>query len=318
MDVEKFGELVGASVTTGVVVTPEQVTEVLTNEELLQAVHARGLVGEATGAVATKSALDSSQEISTPEQAPLSPESLLEGFDQAYQTYSFLLDASNGARARAKGHQKPAQLEAVPADTIRADVEALLANEDLMAELQAEVDYFTANPEKDSPTPGFEIGIVPEGLTASDEQAVAEGVQAKITTEYTPYIRPEAYNDKRTPEVTGKGYRIVFFPKHYNVPKGTAQNQTNWMNGSNHHTTTTELQTATDAEALAYINGLADTGALDNPSTRFDQTYFRRSDQAPYVDRVSRVYVSDIGRLYLSRSVVHDGDSARALVVPKA
>lgn len=72
MDVEKFGELVGASVTTGVVVTPEQVTEVLTDKELLQAVRTRGLVSGATGAVATKSALDGSPETSIPEQAPLS------------------------------------------------------------------------------------------------------------------------------------------------------------------------------------------------------------------------------------------------------
>lgn len=321
MDVEKFGELVGASVATGAVIMPEQVAGVLTNEELLQAVYARGLVGEATGAVATKSALEGSPETSapeSPEQAPLSPESLLEGFDQAYQTYSFQLDVANGARAEAKGRKKPSPLEVVDVDDIRKDVEAVLANEDLLAELQAEVDYFTANPEADSPTPGFEIGIIPEGLTALDEQAIAEGVQAKITTDYSPYIRPEAYNDKRTPEVTGKGYRIVLFPKHYNMPKGTAQNQTNWMNGNNQRTTATELQTATDAEILSYIKGLADTGALDNPSTRFDQTYFRRSDQAPLDDGVSDVCVDDLGRLFLGESDVRVVYSSRALVVPKA
>jgi hypothetical protein len=319
MDAEKFGEIVGASVATGVAVTPEQVTEVLTDEELLQAVHARGLVGEATGAIATKSALDSSQEISTPEQAPLSPESLLEGFDQAYQTYSFLLDVANSYRAKVKGYNKPDQLPVVDAGDIRKDVEALLANEDLLAELQAEVDYFTANPEADSPAPGFDLVIIPEGLTTHDEQAVAEGVQAKINSYYSePYIRPEAYNDKRTPEVTGKGYRIVFFPKHYNVPKGTARNQTNWMNSNNRRTTATELQTATDAEALAYINGLADTKQLDNPSTRFDQTYFRHSDQAPFDDYVSCVSISGNGRLFLGWSFVHYVDSTRALVVPKA
>ncbi len=318
MDVEKFSELVGASVTTGVAVTPEQVTEVLSDEELLQAVYARGLVGEATGAVATKNALDGFTEINTPEQAHLSTESLLEGFDQAYQTYSFLLDATNRARARARGPKKQAQLETVTADAICSDVEAVLANETVMAELQAEIDYFTANPEADSPDPGFEIGIIPEGLTANDEQAVAEEVQAKITTEYTPYIRPEVYNDKRTPEVTGKGYRIVFFPKHYNVPSGKAQNQTNRMNGNNHRSTVTELQTATDTEALAYINGLADTKQLDNPSTRSNQTYFRRSDQVPHDGYVACVCVCDCGELGLDESGVRYGRSTRALVVPKA
>lgn len=312
MNNEKLGEIVGASVATGAPVTPEQVVGVLTNEELLQEVQNRGLV---IGAVATT---DTAELVPSPEATPLSPESLLEGFDQAYQTYSFLLDATNSARAEAKGRKKPAQLEAVTTDTVRTDVEALLANEAVMAELQAEVDYFTANPEVDSPTPGFDLVIVPEGLTATDEQAIAGGVQAKITTDYTPYIRPEAYNDKRTPEVTGKGYRIAFAPRHYNVPKGTATNQTNWMKGNNQRTAATQLETATDAEALAQINNLADTKQLDNPSTRFDQTYFRRSDQAPLGVSVSDVCVDDVGRLFLDWSYVHDGLSTRALVVPKA
>lgn len=270
------------------------------------------------GTVAVSEAVESITLSTSPEQAPLSPESLLEGFDQAYQTYGFVLDATNSARAEAKGRKKPAQLETVSADDIRTDVEALLANEDVIAELQAEVDHFVANPEADSPAPGFDLVIVPEGLTASDEQAVAEGVQAKITTDYTPYIRPEAYNDKRTPEVTGKGYRIAFAPRHYNVPKGTAAEQTKWLTAYNQQTAATELQTATDAEALAYINGLADTGALDNPSTRFDQTYFRRSDQAPHDGCVSVVCVFGDGGLFLDGSDVRNVDPARALVVPKA
>lgn len=93
----------------------------------------------------------------------------------------------------------------------------------------------------------------------------------------------------RTPEVIGKGYRLAFAPRHYNVPKGTAKNQTNWLKGNNRRTTATELQTATDAEAMAFINGLVDTKQLDNPNTRFDQTFFRRFDQAPRGDRVSGV-----------------------------
>jgi hypothetical protein len=262
-------------------------------------------------------ALDGAQAETAPEAPTVSAESLLEGFDTAYQTYGFLVDASNSARAEAKGRKKPAPLEVVDADTVRADVEALLANVDVLAELQTEIDYFTANPEADSPAPGFDLVIVPEGLTETDEQAIAEGVQSKITTQYTPYIRPAAYNDSRVPEATGKGYRIAFAPRHYNVPKGTTTSQTNWMNGNNQRTTATELQTATDAEVLAYINGLADTNQLDDPNTRFDQTYFRRSDQAPHGDFVSRVYVDDNGRLFLVWSYVHDVNSSRALVVPK-
>ena len=188
-----------------------------------------------------------------------------------------------------------------------------------MAELQAEVDYFTANPEADSPTPGFDLVIIPESLTVHDEQAIAKDLQGKIPSDYEqPYIRPEAYNDDRTPEVTGKGYRLAFAPRHYNVPKGTAKNQANWMNGNNRRTTATELQTATDAEAMAFINDLVDTKQLDNPNTRFDQTFFRRFDQAPHDDVVSDVCVDGNGWLFLGESDVHRDYSSRALVVPKA
>ncbi len=308
MNNEKLGEIVGASVATGVPVTPEQVTSVLTDEEPLQAVQNRGLVvGDAVITSTTDLVLSS-------EVTPPIAESLLEGFDQACQTYSFLLDAINGARAEAKGRK----LEAVDIDTIRADVEALLTNEDLIAELQAEIDYFTANPEVDSPAPGFDIVIVPEGLTAVDVPAIAGNVQANITTDHIPSIRLEAFNDKRTPAVTGKGYRIAFAPRHYNVPKGTVATQKSWMNTQNQRTTATQLETATDAEALAYINGLADTKQLDNMSTRFDRTYFRRFDQAPRGDIISFVCVFEYGRLFLGESEVRNDYSTRALVVPKS
>ena len=316
MDVKRFGELVGTSVATGVAVTPEQVTRVLTNEELLKAVRARNLVG---GVAATSAVAEVVEAPDSPEQTLLSPESLLEGFDQAYQTYSFLLNAVNGDRAEVKGYNKPDQLPVIPADTIRADVEALLANEAVVAELQAGLDYFTANPEVTSPAPGFDLVIVPESLTVHDERTIAKDLQGKIPSDYDqPYIRPAAYNDGRTPEVTGKGYRLAFAPRHYNVPSGTAKHQTNWMNGNNRRNTATELQTATDAEAMAYINGLVDTEQLNNPATRFDQTYFRRFDQAPRDDAVSNVLVDPYGKLLLIESDVHFDLSARALVVPKA
>lgn len=314
MDIERFGEIVGASVVTGAQVTPEQVASTLTDGELLQAMHARGLV---VGSVAVDS---TSETIKSPEAPTLTPESLLESFDTALVTYISFVDAVNTARAKVRGHKKPAQLEVVDADIIRKDVEALLSNKDLMAELQAEIDYFTANPEENSPEPGFDLVIVPEGLSATDEQAIAHNLQGKIpSTNYgKPYIRPAGYNDKRTLKVTGKGYRLAFAPRHYNVPKGTTTKQTNWMNANNQRTPTTKLQTATDAEAMSYINGLVDNKQLDTPDTRFNQTYFRRFDQAPHDDYVSDVRVDGSGWLYFDRSYVDDADPTRTLVVPKA
>ena len=325
MDTEKLGEIVGTSVATGTPVTPERLGSVFTVTELLSELEKRGFTAQPAGAIAVSEAVEplapaaaTTETSDLPEQLPLS-ESLLEGFDTAYQTYGFLLDTANSARTEAKGRKKPAAIEAVDVADIRTEVEALLADEAIMAELQAEIDYFTANPEANSPAPGFDLVIIPEGLAAADEQAIAFGLQGKIPSNYKePYIRPTAYNDKRTPEVTGKGYLIAFAPRHYNVPKGTAKSQENWVEGNNQRTSATQLQTATDAEAMAYINSLVDTKQLDSPDTCFHQTYFRRFDQAPHDDFVSFVFVYGVGELCLDWSVVHLDVSARALVVPKA
>ena len=291
----------------------QEIAEAASTRELeLPAFFAGGLAVEATATPTD------SPEAPTPEHAPLA-ESLRASFDTAYQSYGLLVNVANGVRAEAKGRKKPAQLEAVDAKTIRADVEALLANPDFMSELQTEIDHFTKHPEVGSPEAGFNLIIVPEGLTTADEQAAARNIQTKIPSRYKePYIRPAGYNDPRTPEVTGKGYRLAVAPRHYNVPKGTASIQTNWMNTANQRTTATELQTATDAEALAAINNLVNDNELDNPATRFDQTYFRRFDQAPIGDRVSCVFFFGDGELRLVKSPVRVGRPTRALVVPKA
>jgi hypothetical protein len=253
----------------------------------------------------------------TPEAPVISREGLLATLDTALTTFSSQVDVVNGERAKVKGRKKPEQLKAVDQNVIRAEVEALVSNPAILADLQAEADYFTANPEADSPAVGFDIVIVPEGLTDTDDEAIARDVQSEITTQYSPYIRGSRYNDKRTPEVTGKGYRIAFAPRHYNVPSGTTTTQTKWMRVANTETTATQLETATDAEALAQIHNLEVTGALDDPDTRFHTSYFRRFDQAPVGVRVSGVYVRGYGGLVLVESGVDYDRSARALVVPK-
>ena len=259
----------------------------------------------------------------TPERTPLAPETLLATFDRAYKTYNFQLDSANEQRAKVKGRNKPAQLETVDQAVIRAEVEALVSNPAILAELQAEVDHFTKNPEAGSPEAGFDLMIVPEELTTADDPAIAKSVQAKIPTDYYgPYVRPAKYNDKRIPVVTGKGYRLAFAPRHYNVPRGTAQSQVKWMNAQNQDTKATNLQTATDAEALAQINNLVDNGELNNRNTRFHTSFFRRFDQAPVDqapvdDCVSVVGVDDKGVLGLGGWYVDLDNPSRALVVPK-
>lgn len=252
-------------------------------------------------------------------------ESILNGFDTAYNSYSSLLGVANKRRASVLGSKKPEQLKAVEADTIRTDVEAVLTPH-ILDELQDNVDYFSVNPETHSPEASFRLVIVPEGLVEADEQAIAVDLQMQLKNQlgvnyYTPYIRPAAYNDKRTPAVTGKGYRFAFAPVHYNVPSGTASTQAEWLNDMN-QVGATELQTATDAEAMQFISQLLTDKQLPKGTgldpARYHATYFRRLDQAPHDDYGSFVRVDDRGRLILGGAYVHYDYPARALVVPKA
>lgn len=321
MDVTNALEAIEAAV-DGIVATVAEADRPQLDEALAQRYgRAVETVGPAAvGATVETVASSATSETPTPEAPTITSEGLLATLDTALTTYGSQLDTVNTARDEAKGRKrdKPAPLEAVDHNVIRAEVEALAADPAILADLQAEADYFTANPETNSPAVGFDIIVVPEGLTATDEQAIAKDVQAKITKDYTPYIRDARYNDKRTSEATGKGYRVAFAPRHYNVPSGTTNSQTNWMNNANESTSATQLQTATDGEALAQINNLHQAdGELNDPTTRYDKTYFRRFDQAPVGGGVSSVVVDGFGWLSLDRSGVDYGYSARVLVVPQ-
>src|SRR3989344_723136 len=318
MDVTNALEAIEAAV-DGIVATVAEADRPQLDEALAQRYgRAVETVGPAAvGATVETVASSATSETPTPEAPTITAEGLFATFDTALTTYGSQLDTVNTARDEAKGRKrdKPAPLEAVDHNVIRAEVEALAADPAILADLQAEADYFTANPETNSPAVCFDIIVVPEGLTDTDDQGIAKDVQAKITKDYTPYIRDARYNDKRTSEATGKGYRVAFAPRHYNVPSGTAASQTNWMNNANESTSATQLQTATDGEALAQINNLHQAdGELNDPTTRYDKTYFRRFDQAPVDDRVSRVVVSDDGELRLDWSFVDVDFSARVLV----
>lgn len=293
-----------------------------TATEILAAAEARGL--ELTALAGTTALTESAEVVTTPEVATDPTdlrESLLSSFDAAYDAYASVLDTVNTARAEVKGRKgkKPEQLPTIDRDTIRSDVEAILANEAVVAELAADIDHFTRNPEAGSPEPGYDVLVVADGLTETDDHAIVNALEARIGSGYTPYIRPEAYNDKRERVVTGKGYRIVFAPRHYNVPSGTAGQQTEWMKDANRKSSATELQTATDAEAATRATQLVASGEVaKGMSTNYDRTYYRRSDQTPLDDDVSRFYVNDYGWSYLGKSYVHRGNPTRALVVAKA
>ncbi len=282
-----------------------------------------GLVAENVGPLATTEALDA--EVVPVPEAVIDPselrESLLTGFEAAYSTYVSVVETVNTARAEVKGREKPEQLAVIDQDAIRSELEIILASEAVVAELAADIDHFTRNPESGSPEAGYDVLVVADGLTETDDRSIINALEARIDSGYTPYIRPEAYNDNRERVVTGNGFRIVFAPKHYNVPHGTVSQQTQWMRDANQEATATELQTATDAEALTQATALVASGEVaKDKDTNYDATYYRRFDQAPHDDRVSVVCVNGYGydRSYLGGSYVRFRDPARALVVPKA
>src|SRR5216684_1505448 len=154
-----------------------KIFEAISDNELFAEVARRGFevtVPQVAGSLALEGA---QSEIvptvpeTTPEAPTIDSESLLTTIDTALTTYSSLLDVVNGARADVKGRKKdkPTPLEAVDETIIRAEVEALASNPAILADLQAEADYFTANPEVGSPAVGFDVVVIPEGLAATDE-----------------------------------------------------------------------------------------------------------------------------------------------------
>ena len=298
----------------------DEVTAAL--EELSSVAEARGLwVPAGVGSLALEGtthpeATSISPEL-TPEASVINRESLLATLDTAFLTYSFQLSAVNKQRAKVRGRKKPDQLKVVDLGVIRAKVETLISNPDILADLADEADYFANIPETYSPEVGFNIVIVPEGLTDTDNQAIAEDLQARINLDYCPYVRSSIHNDQRITELSGEGFHVVFAPQHYNIPRGDTTTQTKWMKAANTRTTATQLKTATDSEALAQINNLLATGALDDPDTCFDVSYFRRFDQAMVSGFVSVVYVNNNRKTILGISDLRYREPSRALVVPQ-
>lgn len=262
------------------------------------------------GSVATDF-LDTQANPVTPELAL--HESLLESFDTAYQTYYSFVETTNIHRGKVGGSILPA----IDPGTIHTDTQALLSTPGLLQELQVQAYYFDANPEPGSPTVGFDLVIVPEGLSRGDQCAIASSLQAKIASLQEAFIRSSNFDDPRTLPVTGKGYSVAIAPRHYNMPRGTAAEQTSWMCIYNEDTAAVQLRTASDAEALAQINNLADIGELTNPDPRYRASYFRRFDQVPHSEYVSSVYAGNDGMFCLDLSFVDLAVSTRALVVGK-
>lgn len=236
------------------------------------------------GALSVSATIEPSSTI-TPEPAAVSDTELLHGhllggFAAAYDSYTRAVADANARRNDAE------QLPLTDAETIQAELVAILTPT-VLAELQANVNYFTSHPETDSPQADYNIYIVPGGVTDEDNQATAHRLQQLLnpkdpdgdkdkfrTRARYIYVKHTSQDTLIIP--THHDYQIFFAPSHYNVPSGFFARQVDWLVAYNQTLKAIALQTASDEAALAVIDGLVAAGQLTNPGSRYSLARFDR------------------------------------------
>lgn len=313
-----------------------------------EAARHRNLANEA-GAIAGRSYIDglsaqleqslnlaSPEAILTPEEQEFR-ESLLEGFELSYGTYTSMIDAMNHTDERKNNKLE----QATEAEAMEA-IDALLTP-GVLREAMRQMEEFTAHPiesgDMKSPEAGFDIILMQnDNLTAADESAVAQGIQAVLPAyNGTDFVHPPMHNEQTAHKANGADTKVTaaLAPRHLNIQPAPekadrglgdtatesqrkavlAQNETLKADG-------VELVTSgIDLEAMTHIAQLIADSAIDVASkgydrNRFDATYYKDVLADSVDGYVPDVYVRDSGQLYRSDShVVHDLPS-RALVVP--
>lgn len=182
-------------------------------------------------------------------------------------------------------------------------------------------------PIKNSPTPGFDIMFVAdEDLTEKQEDDVADGVQAAIPAyQGEPYVYRALHNEPHKQQDVSP-VRVVFAPRHLNLPSGKADAQKAMIAAHNANTeNSTSLRSAGDLEAMTAILHTIRTNpdGIDWKTSGYDEerfwaTYYRNVEATPGADGdVPNVYVGFGGRFYRLNSGASNVVPTRALVVPK-
>jgi len=319
MDVEKFGEIVGASITTGTPANPDVLLDtVFTEDELMRAVERKGLM---IGSLATaeSSASPETQPLPlTPEEAAFK-ESLLERLKKTYRTYAFAMNVMNGARG------KKAKLPVADFLVVKTAAEGFLTD-DLVRGAKAEVDKFTAHPIENSPEAGFDLLPLPNtNLTGDDETALADHIQGLFASAYKgdAHVYPPFHDNDTAHQADGTKAAVTFVlaPTHLNLDHGDVAKQKADLEAHNADPDTTTYQTGNDLAAMLHIKHLADNKLIDTTTKgyvedRFWQTYYRDVQKKPVGGFVPDVFFSDRARLYRGYSLVSYDEASRALVVP--
>lgn len=312
MDNKRFGEIIGASVANGVLPTPEAISSVLTDQELLEAVQARNLViSPALGSIASEGAITdvATEDVETPETlpTPVSPESLAEQLTTAYKGYETVATLLNDSR------KKKEHVEITDRETVAKELEAW-ATEDKLA-------YIAKAMEAD-PELRFTLVATPNVVAKADEiiemakefgnnQPYATSVWSDIYGKYTP----EQLSG--TDPSNGNAVKFRLIPNKLDpAMQGTVPNQ---------RTRLAQLQVSTPfvgvpgvLEDITFWNTLRASGDSLSTGDVFERTYVRHFDlpekRVGDFRGVPSSYVGGDGGPYLRDSSVGSDGLARVSV----
>lgn len=257
----------------------------------------------------------------TPEQQEFK-ESLMDGFELSYSTYTSLLDVMNSTKERKKD-----KLETATEAEAREVIEDLLTP-GVIHEAMRNVEEFTNNPEKNSPEARARILlVVDQDLNASDETAVAKDLQTRFKEVWhgEDYVYEPLHNQDTAHKATSPDAKVralVAFD-HLTIRKGVVTEQRTQLKAHNNDTNNDTLYvTGDDIAAMTRITQLIGDGAIDavtegHVEDRFRTTYYKDVLAEPVGGRVSNVCVRVDGRVFRARSYVESGHPSRALMVPK-
>lgn len=193
----------------------------------------------------------------------------------------------------------------------------------------AEIEEFSANPEKESSEVGFDVLLIPNAdLNIEDEDAVAAHLQTKIPAyqgknhKYSPVHNQ---NTAHRADVSSELPVIaVLAPRHLNMRRGDRDIQKGRLDKHNDDKTTqASLRTGNSIVFLTHALTLVSEGAIDVKGSNYDVKRIWATDYKdvlakPVNGYVPGSFVGDDGQVYRDRADVGDDSPSRALVVPKA
>jgi len=212
--------------------------------------------------------------------------------------------------------------------TMTAAQELLKTNmtDEALANMQADIEKAQANPESGDTEFGYiPVFSVNGSWNEAEQDKMSVGLQKQPgLSDYggDPY-KYEPMHGQATASTARSGtsnYRVQFASLHRNIPEADAVTQALSLREHNATNSTTKLASPDDVEHMNFAYQLAHSGRLNDPETRFINSYARRVEQAidkdgeRAADIVARSCVSGVGRWNRDFSIVDYPFAGRALV----